>query len=337
MENKARPTEKHGEAAGRGWPLATGHWLLFLLCLLAASCGGPRAGDARRAGGTRVPWGQVAETRGGGDGDYSQPRQVGEVRDKKLTEISGITAGRASAGVWWVHNDSGAKPQIHAIDGTGKLLASFTVAGAKLRDWEDIAGGPGRDGKPALYIGDIGSNSEQREEYVIYRVREPVVRPGESKGETETAEAFPFVYPDGKHNAEALFVEPKTGRIYIVTKTTGVNCGVYRFPMPLSADRQVTLEKARGKKLSQVETLPLVSGAAAAPDGSRVVIRTYFTALELRRKPGGTFESMFDQEPTSIGVPFEKQGEAIAYTPDSQALVTISEKLPAPLWRMSRE
>ena len=265
---------------------------------------------------------------------YGAPQQIGEITDPALSEISGLTPSRTGKGLWWVHNDSGDQPRLYVINAKGKLLARFTVPGARHRDWEDMAGGPGRDGKPALYIGDIGDNARSRDDLTLYRVREPDLAKGAESGETETAEAFPFRYPDGRHDAEALFVDPKSGRPYIVTKTMSPPGGVYRFPMPLRAARKVTLERVSGAGAQRISQLMLVTGAAASPDGKRAVIRTYLGAYEMTLAGQGSFESLFDVLPVPVKLASEKQGEAISYAPDGRSILTVSEKIPAPIYQI---
>lgn len=275
-----------------------------------------------------------------GGSSYEAAKPLGTITDSQLTEISGLTPSRLTKGAWWVHNDSGDQPRIFAINSRGQLLARFAVTEAKNVDWEDMASGPGPDGKPALYLADSGNNSLSRSELTLYRVAEPSLATATSKsvliGETVAAEAFPFRYPDGKHDAEAIFLDPQSGRPYIVTKKMTPPCAIYRFPMPLQPGKTVTLEKVTtGKAIQAISQLVLVTGAAASPDGKRVVIRTYFTALELART-GGKFETLFNAEPQTLKIPLEKQGEAISYTADGKALVTTSEKIPAPLFQMLR-
>ncbi len=267
---------------------------------------------------------------------YSEPKEIATITDGTLAEISGMTAARTARGYWWVHNDSGDSARLYVVDAKGALRGKYTVRGARNRDWEDMASGPGRDGKPALYIGDIGDNGRVRNDLTLYRIKEPDLSRGTLNGETEAAEAFPFKYPDGRHDAEALIVDPKTGRPYLVTKTMSPPCAVYRFPMPLKANQRVTLEKVQGKAVEQISRLMLATGAAVSPDGRRVVIRTYFTALELIRPVNGEFESIFNTTPTTLRIAAERQGEAICYSRDGAAIFTTSEKVPAPIYEMKR-
>src|SRR6185503_17529847 len=122
--------------------------------------------------------------------DARQIGQIGMITAKNLAEVSGITPSRSAPGGWWVHNDSGDQARLYALDASGKLLGTFNVTGAKNRDWEDIASGPGLDGAPALYIADIGDNESKRDDLVIYRVKEPDLSKGIVSGVTEPAEAF---------------------------------------------------------------------------------------------------------------------------------------------------
>ncbi len=267
---------------------------------------------------------------------YSAPEQVGVINDAALGEISGLTPSRTGKGLWWVHNDSGDRARLYVINSRGRLLARFTVAGARHRDWEDLASGPGRDGKPALYIADFGDNARRRDDLMLYRVKEPDLSKGVKDGVTQAAEAFPFEYPDGHHDAEALLVDPKSGRPYVVTKSFRPPCGVYRFPLPLRPDEKVTLEKVSGAGAERISQLTLVTGAAASPDGRRAVVRTYFGAYELARDAGESFESIFNATPVSVALAQEKQGEAISYAPDGRSIFTVSERIPAPIFQIKR-
>jgi hypothetical protein len=272
---------------------------------------------------------------------YGGHSQIGTVTESTLSEISGITPSRAVKGLWWAHNDSGDQARIYLINAGGRLLGRYGVTGARHRDWEDIGGYTGKDGKHTLYIADFGDNGLKRDDLTLYLVKEPGFPGGAPKtlqnGVTEPAEALPFRYPDGKHDAEALFIDPQSGRPYIVIKTMSPPGGIYRFPLPLRPGKIVTLEKMKGAAVDHISKLLLVTGAAAAPDGSRVVIRTYFSAFEIKKAGSGAFEKIFSSMPESIKLPMERQGEAISYTLDGKSLVTTSEKIPAPIFQLTRQ
>ncbi len=263
---------------------------------------------------------------------YGAPQRVGTITSPALPEVSGLAAASVVPGGFWAVNDSGNTSDLHLVSPSGKLLATVRVAGASNADWEDLASAPATNGRPYLYIGDIGDNGHVRNDLAVYRVREPA-----RNARSARATAFPFRYPDGRHNAEALFVDPATGRIYLVTKTEAPAvepCGLYRFPLPLRPGERVILERVGGPFAKLIAPVPLVTGAALSADGTRLVIRTYLEAWEWRRPTGTPFERIFRASPTRVALALERQGEAIAYEPGGLALVTTSELLPAPLWRL---
>ena len=263
---------------------------------------------------------------------YGPPQQAGTISSHELPEVSGLAAASVAPGAWWVVNDSGNTPDLHLVARNGRLLATVPVRGVANVDWEDLASASGPAGRRFLYVGDIGDNDHVRDDLVVYRVREPA---RSARGATATA--LPFRYPDGRRNAEALFVDPATSRIYIVTKrdeTASEPTVLYRFPLPLRPGRRVTLERIGGAFANQIASLPLVTGAALSPDGTRLAIRTYWEAFEWRRRPDATFESIFEATPGHVTLALERQGESIAYSSDGRALATTSEQLPAPLWRL---
>jgi hypothetical protein len=265
---------------------------------------------------------------------YGPAKQVGTITSPALPEISGMTAASVVRGGWWVENDSGNTPDLHLISGKGKLLATVRVRGATNVDWEDLASVPAANGRRTLYLADIGDNDHVRDDLVVYRIAEPSRR-----ARSVAATALPFRYPDGRHDAEALFVDPASGRIYVLTKTLDTNaepCRLYRFPLPLRPGTRVTLERVGGRFAKLVAPVQVVTGAAVSPDGTRLAIRTYFDAWEFHSRAGSPFASVFEAPFEHIVLPLERQGESIAYTSDGKALETTSEKLPAPIWRLSR-
>src|SRR5690606_40663018 len=69
-----------------------------------------------------------------------------------------ISASRHNPGVLWTHNDSDVDgPQVYAFAAAdARYLGRWRLGGAAVRDWEDMAIGPGKDGGDALYVGDFG-------------------------------------------------------------------------------------------------------------------------------------------------------------------------------------
>lgn len=263
---------------------------------------------------------------------YGPPRRVARLQDERVNECSGLAAGRRNPELFWAHNDSGDSARLFALDREGRTRAVLTVTGARARDWEDLAAGPGPDGTPCLFIGDIGNNSRQRTDLVVYCIPEPVLPAEATELASEPAVAYPFRYPGDSPDCEALLVHPQTGALYLIAKDTSGKPEVYRFPTPLQPDHPVTLERVGSLRLEAPSIMGrMVTGGDIAPDGKRLVLRTYLTVLEFRVPEGAAFEEAFRQRPEVLRGPMELQGEAVAYLPDGHGFLTLPEGKGAPM------
>jgi hypothetical protein len=258
-----------------------------------------------------------------------------------LKEASALAASAKYPGVYWTLNDSGNSPTIYALDEKGELRGTFKVDDAENEDWEAIQVGPGRDGAPALYIGDIGDNDEKRKEIQIYRVPEP--EPGQANGKppnakTSAAEVFRFTYPDGAHDAETLLVHPATGELLIVTKEVPGRATVYRAPMPLNPGKSTRLELVTKLDLNKfgVKT-DVVNDGTITVDARRLTLRTYSRGVEFDVPPGAALASIWGETPRVFKIDDPPQGEGISYRLDGTALLTIGEDSPTFLWVMPRQ
>ena len=267
------------------------------------------------------------------------------LEDAAVDESSGVAASRLTPGVYWTHNDSGDGPYLYAFDVRGRSYGRWTVPGARNIDWEDIAMGPGpRAGLPYLYIGDIGDNGRKREDVAVYRVAEPKTgEPGACKPAAECRTARPAVfrlqYPDGPHNAEALLVHPRSGDLYILSKSTG-------------PDTETRVYKARARDLKapsvhlkRIATLDIpeplfrtfiggITGGDIAPDGRHIVLCDYFRMYEASLPEGAPFDDIWKQTftPTTIGLGLQVEG--VAYRLDGKEVIATSEGKPCPLFEI---
>jgi len=231
-----------------------------------------------------------------------------------LEEASGVAASRSWPGVFWTHNDSGGDPVVIGVRSSGARVASVKVAGAKNRDWEDVAVGPCSSGS-CLYIADTGDNDERRDDAALYRAPEP------REGATSvTAQRFPVHFPDGARDAEALFVLP-TGQPFLVTKGRHSAVELYRYPLPLRAGQTVTLERVAVIDADGRKGMELVTSASASPSGKWIVIRTY-KSLSFHHTDAllrGDTRPAQVVDLTPVGEP---QGEGVALLDDGRVLLT---------------
>jgi hypothetical protein len=135
-------------------------------------------------------------------------------------------------------------------------------------------------------------------------------------------ETYNVKYPDGSHNAESLMVDPKSGKVLIIGKTSAGNPTIYEGA--LASGGTTTLEA--------VGTLPLSSGggnlvtsADVSADGTEIAVRTYDHVLLWNRDPSQDIATVLAQKPVQGPVPSESQGEAIGFHPDGDGYVTVSE------------
>jgi hypothetical protein len=248
-----------------------------------------------------------------------------------LDEASGIAASRQHPGTLWVHNDSERSPSLYAIDLTGALLAGVDVPGAGRQiDWEDIAVGPCPQGE-CLYVGDIGDNQHERDDVAILRFPEPGVR----GSPVHVVERFPFRYPDGPRDAEALFVMPDT-TVYIITKGRSGPIALYRYPKPFREGEQVELVLVQRFTQGLVQLPDLVTGAAATPDGSIVIVRTY-AWLHIYSFDGDTLARLLPGRAQDLAALAEPQGEGVEMLADGTVYLVSEvgpDKRSAPLSRL---
>jgi hypothetical protein len=264
--------------------------------------------------------------------EFAAAQQMGIVRSQLTREISGIVASRQSPGVLWVHNDSGDKPRVYAINTKGDLLGICNVGGATARDWEDIAIGPGPDpNRQYLYIGDIGDNQAKRPEVVIYRVPEPKISTTTDFGMMPIgpAEAIHLTYPGGPRDAETLLVDPLTRDIYVIAKRE-LFSKVYRAGFPQSTTGPSRMEG--------VTVLPwgFAVGGDVSPDGREVIVRGMFNASLWARPAGEPLWHAFSGKQIHLPLAHEPQGEAICFDSKGLGYFTISEGANPPLYYFSR-
>ncbi|MFG2892039.1 hypothetical protein [Streptomyces sp. NPDC048248] len=227
--------------------------------------------------------------------------------DPRITESSGLAASRVHPGVYWTHNDSDDGPFVYAVDGaSGKTLATITLRGVgDPRDVEAIS--VGADGN--VYVGDVGDNLGGSWNHVwIYRFPEPK----QLRSATVTAAQFTVKYADGPRDAEALMVHPKTGRVYLASKKEGGGGALYEGPAHLTTSGTNTFRKVAPIDL-------WVTDGAFSPDGTRLVMRSYFGARIYRWQDGRP------KDIGSVGVPIQQQGESVTFTADGRTLMYGSE------------
>lgn len=250
------------------------------------------------------------------DTTFGEGVPVATLTDKVLDEISGMASSRTLPGLIYVHNDSGGEAAVYLLDSLGNNVGKIELLGTKNRDWEDIAVGPGADGKSYIYVGEIGDNNAVHDEIVIYRIPEPVNFSSISQIAPQKTN---LKYPGGARDAESLMVDPISGDIFIISKRDSVNT-LYRLPASKFGTGDMQLE--------ELIKLPMTSATAAdiSADGSQILVKNYLTIYYWKRKNGETIAQAMSREPLQLPYSPEPQGEAIGFLPSGKAYYTLSEK-----------
>lgn len=253
--------------------------------------------------------------------------RTGEIRSPRVVEASGVAVSRDHPGVLWTHNDSGDGPYLYAMDLRGADRGAVRVPGAEALDWESMALGPCPTTRgTCLYVGDVGDNLEVRPDVTLYAVPEPT--PPTSPADTQRTTRAPAVlrvrYPDGAHDVEAIYVVPRDGSLFLVSKGRSGAIRLYRVDRAQwQGDSAVTA--------TRVQELPLrpsqadgrwITGAAVRPDGRLVALRTTTEIHFFVPGVGGRLRPA--ARPVCAIHGLEYQGEAVDFLDDS-TLVVVSE------------
>ncbi|MEV6930368.1 hypothetical protein AB0M46_38610 [Dactylosporangium sp. NPDC051485] len=254
-------------------------------------------------------------------------QEVCRITDPAVIEASGLAA--LPGGGYLVENDSNPEPRKMRLFYLAPDCSLTRSVGypTTARDPEDLA----VDSGGTVWIADIGDNSpltggsgKRRDTIALW-----TLAPG-----SKTLKIHRIRYPDGvPRDAEALLIDGQ-GRPVIVTKDPGGE--VYRLDTPLPTDN------AEGAPLTLVGHFTpshsgtdnpwgflgsaFITGGAVSPDGRHAALRTYADAYEFDVPDGDVAKAITTGTPRVTPLPGEPQGEAIAYTPDGNAFLTVSDQ-----------
>ncbi|WP_142714166.1 hypothetical protein [Fodinibius sediminis] len=263
------------------------------------------------------------------DDTYGRAMAMGQIDNREINEASGLVVNPEHPFSLWTHNDSGDEARIFLIRKNGHFRAEYQLEGATNRDWEDIAVGPGpQPDTNYLYIGDIGDNYTFYSSYVIYRLEQPEVAAGTEDGQPRKTvtgiDQLRFVYPDGSHDAETLFIDPSTRDLYIVTRQE-THDRVYRYPYPQSTAKTDTVEFVCKLPFSQF------AGGELSADGQTLLLKTLPRIFIWHRMPGQSISDMLSAPPGELSYGTGPQEEAIAIGPRGNGYYTLSESKGEPV------
>jgi hypothetical protein len=248
------------------------------------------------------------------------------ITDKRLDEVSGIVASRINLDVYYVHNDSGGKPEVYALNSKGKIIAILNLEGITNRDWEDIAIGPGPDANSSyIYVGEIGDNNAQYDELMLYRFKEPKLNKVPKKARTPITitdiETIRFVFADGAKDCETLFLDSANGDVYLLSKRE-YKVGVYQIKSPLN-----TSEVNVASRLLTLD-FPLAVAGDITPARDMIIIKNYENIFLWKVAKGESIIDAMSKPYQELPYTVEPQGEAICFSIKGDSYLTLSEKDP---------
>lgn len=256
--------------------------------------------------------------------DYQTlPEEKGTVN---MSEASGLAYSVKNENMIWSHNDSGNANVVYLLDArTGTMMARYTLMGTANHDWEDMEITIDAETKePYIYVADIGDNNERRQNYRIYKFKEPEYKP-EHYGQNiqltpEDFSKIEVMYPDGSHDAESLLVDPKTKDIFVVTKRDVLST-LYVIPFPYKTDGTVnTMYKVGTFSFREA------SAGTVSLDGTKIMIKNRQDIFYWKHSPDESIWKTLSQTPEKAPYIGEPQGEAIAFDWENNYF-TLSEEL----------
>ncbi|MEO3773252.1 hypothetical protein [Micromonospora sp. B9E7] len=247
---------------------------------------------------------------------------VCQIRDDRLREISGMVATDDGYVVVNDGADDEARLRIFFLDQRCAVVRAVSYP-SRPRDTEDLA--VGRDG--TVWVADIGDNDRSRTTVGVWRLAPGAKQPVLHR----------MTYPDRPHDAEALLLDAD-GQPLIITKGGSGTVFLYRptralragATTPLAAAGQVVLPTTSTSNPFSFLGRGVVTGAATAPDGRRVVLRSYADAFEYDVPDGDVVKALTSGTPRTTPLPDEPQGESITYSRDGGSLLTVSESADQP-------
>jgi len=248
-----------------------------------------------------------------------------------LTEASGIASSRIHPGILYTHNDSGSGPVVSAITTAGVVKAALTLTSAN--DWEDIAVGPGAGGLSSIYVGDIGDNDLVRDRIRVLRIAEPTPLTSQVYN-SQNMQVLDLAYPDKPHNAESLMVDPRSGDMFVVTRSigpTGHGVGVYRATQSFFDQANTGIKQTMGY-VTDLSGLTDLRAGDISPDGRWIVLRNKVDGWLYERGENQTVDQALAGTPVKFHMVSESQGEAIGWAADGSGFYTTSEGRNQPIY-----
>ena len=253
------------------------------------------------------------------------------ITDSALRETSGLAASPGDERFLWAINDSGNTPDLFLLDGFGGAHGRVRISAQQNSDWEDLASFT-LDGRPYLLIADTGDNLAGRKLCALIVVPEPDVRNGQVDGDVEPAWVIRFVYEDGPRDCEAVAVDARERKVFLISKRTWPPM-LYEIPLrPPSSKESVVARRIGSVNLPKADAwegpyAAQPTGLSFSPDGLVAAVLTYARVFLFPRRPGEDWGSAFAREPVKLSRHGLEQAEGIGFSRNGRNIHVVSEGL----------
>ena len=269
-----------------------------------------------------------------------KPRRViwkGELDNEALSEASGLAASGRRGGTLFSINDSGNEPRLFAIGNAGKDVGSWPLAYRETHDFEDMASFSYK-GENYLLVADTGDNFNWRPRLTLLVFAEPQSSeqyPFAESAALNPAWSFQYSYPEGYRDCEAVAVDERDDRIYLISKRR-VPAEVFSLPLRPEAEHVVARFEGRLDLLPQPSQRDLredpwyglyrsTPTALDIHDRTAVVI-TYRDAYLYKRKRSASWPETFAGKPERVALPHIYGLESGAISSDGDRLLLVGER-----------
>lgn len=191
---------------------------------------------------------------------------------KKLSEASAAEVTEKSGRIWTLE-DSGNKPELYALDNTGKITQTLAITNADNNDWEDLTS----DKQGNLYIGDFGNNDNLRTNLSIYRINETDL----NKTAAAYSQKTEFYYPEQKafppkksklfYDAESFFLYKDNFYLFTKNRSSKSDGSSLLYRIPNKPGRYAAQLIGQFITCSEFRHCAVTS-ADISPDGTKMVL-----------------------------------------------------------------
>ncbi|HEX6499579.1 MAG TPA: hypothetical protein VF054_11165 [Micromonosporaceae bacterium] len=246
------------------------------------------------------------------------PATACTVKDDQVANLSGLVATASGYVAVSGRSSDGTTPRVFVLDGSCRRQRTVSYPSQPL-DPEDVVAQP--DG--TLWIADIGDTDKNRPWITLWK----------AAANLSKMTRYRFTYPDKQaRDAEAIVLNGN-GMPIVVTKVANGPAELYT---PAAAPDANATGGVPLKKVGEFHPVRTntpnqfgvvgqntVTGGANSPDGKRVVLRTYSDAYEWDVAGGDAVAAITQGKPRITPLPNESRGEAITYTHDGSAFLTV--------------